>query len=80
MPCSCPREAERRDRKSFYHTAITDQSRRFTFQTLTPGEYKVYRWEASDFGAWMDADFVRSPVPNPSRSIRSPIKSAGDST
>jgi protocatechuate 3,4-dioxygenase beta subunit len=53
-----PQEAERRDRESFYHTATTDPNGRFTFQNLVPGEYKVYSWEAVDFGAWMDPDFL----------------------
>lgn len=53
-----PQEAERRDRESFYHTSTTDQSGRFTFQNLVPGQYKVYSWEVVDYGAWMDPDFL----------------------
>lgn len=54
-----PQEKERRDREAFYQTAISDQSGRFTFKTVVPGEYRVYAWEETQRGAWMDPDFMK---------------------
>ena len=54
-----PQEKERRDRESFYRSATTDAAGGFTFKSLTPGEYRVYSWEETEFGAWMDPDFMK---------------------
>jgi len=54
-----PQEKERRDRESYYRTVSTDASGGFTFKGLTPGEYRVYAWEETEYGAWMDPDFLK---------------------
>jgi protocatechuate 3,4-dioxygenase beta subunit len=54
-----PQEKERRDREAFYQTTITDQSGRFTFKSVVPGEYRVYAWAEAEYGAWMDPDFLK---------------------
>jgi protocatechuate 3,4-dioxygenase beta subunit len=54
-----PQEKERRDRESFYRTAVTDQSGQFTFKSVVPGEYRVYAWEDAEYGVWMDPDFLK---------------------
>ena len=32
---------------------------RFAFQSVAPGEYKVYAWEDVEPTAWMDAEFMK---------------------
>ena len=54
-----PQEKQRRDREAFYQTSTTDFSGQFTFQGVTPGEYRVYAWEDAEYGAWMDPDFMK---------------------
>jgi hypothetical protein len=54
-----PQEKERRDRETFYQTAMTDVSGRFTLISVVPGEYRAYAWEDVEYGAWMDPDFVK---------------------
>jgi hypothetical protein len=54
-----PQETERRDRDAFYQTATSDLSGRFAFQSVVPGEYRVYAWEDVEYGAWMDPDFMK---------------------
>ena len=53
-----PQEKERRDRESFYMTAISDHAGHFTFKSLVPGDYKVFSWEDVPYGSWMDPDFL----------------------
>ncbi len=55
-----PQEKERRDRESFYQTVTSDSSGQFTFKSVVPGEYRVYAWEETEYGAWMDPDFMKS--------------------
>ena len=54
-----PQEKERRDRETFYQSATTDFSGRFTFKSVVPGEYRAYAWEEVEYGAWMDPDFIK---------------------
>jgi hypothetical protein len=54
-----PQEKDRRNRDTFYRSTTTDQSGRFTFKGLVPGEYRVYAWEETEFGAWMDPDYLK---------------------
>ena len=54
-----PQEKERRNREAFYQTATSDLSGQFTFKSVVPGEYRVFAWEESEYGAWMDPDFMK---------------------
>jgi protocatechuate 3,4-dioxygenase beta subunit len=48
-----------RHRIDLYKTAVTDQSGHFTIHGITPGEYKIFAWEAMEPFAYFDSDFVR---------------------
>jgi len=48
-----------RNRIDLYKTAVTDQNGHFTIQGITPGEYKIFAWEAMEPFAYFDSDFVR---------------------
>jgi hypothetical protein len=48
-----------RDRTELYKTAVTDQSGRFTIRGITPGEYKIFAWEAMEQFAYFDSDLLR---------------------
>jgi len=48
-----------RNRIDLYKTAVTDQNGHFTIRGITPGEYKIFAWEAMEPFAYFDSDFVR---------------------
>lgn len=48
-----------RGRMDLSLTVDTDQSGRFTIPGLTPGDYKVFSWEAADIGSAYDPDFMK---------------------
>jgi protocatechuate 3,4-dioxygenase beta subunit len=48
-----------RSRTDLFRSTLTDQSGRFTLANLSPGEYKVFSWEAADNNAHFDPDFVK---------------------
>ena len=52
-----------RNRTDLFRTAITDQTGHFSLTGLTPGEYKLFSWEAIDNGAFYDADFLQQYEP-----------------
>jgi len=37
----------------------SDVAGRFQFQTIPPGSYKVFAWEAVDKGTWQDPELMR---------------------
>ena len=45
------------DARSRNVTTTTDV-RRFHFDRVVPGDYKVFSWEEVEDGAWYDADFM----------------------
>ena len=47
-----------RYRTDLYRTANTDPNGRFTFASVSPGDYKVYSWESIDDYAWFDPDIL----------------------
>lgn len=49
------------DRKlqSRYETATPDQNGQFTIKNVHPGSYKLFAFDNADFGAWLDADWLR---------------------
>jgi hypothetical protein len=48
-----------RDRIELYKTAVSDQNGHFTIRGITPGEYKIFAWEAIEEFAYFDLDFLR---------------------
>jgi len=64
-----PREKARRERDTFYRTAISDQYGRFTLANIAPGEYKVFAWEQIGAGdSYMDPDFIQ-PVEDKGQAV-----------
>jgi hypothetical protein len=54
-----PQEKERRNRESYYKTALASDDGRFAFHNLPPGEYKIFAWEEMEAGAYLDPEFVQ---------------------
>jgi protocatechuate 3,4-dioxygenase beta subunit len=55
-----PEEKERKNQSYFYSVTTSDQYGNFTFNRVTPGEYKVYAWEDVQYGQWYDPDFMKA--------------------
>lgn len=49
---------EVRRRTDLYKTTISDLAGRFHFDRITPGDYKIFAWNAAEDGAWFDPDFM----------------------
>jgi hypothetical protein len=47
------------NRIDLYKTAGTDDNGRFTMRGITPGDYKMFAWEALEQNAWFDSDLLR---------------------
>ena len=47
------------NRIDLYKTAGTDDKGHFTMRGITPGDYKIYAWEAIEQFAWFDSDLMR---------------------
>jgi len=58
-----------RDRTEVYRTATTDQGGRFSMRNITPGDYKLFAWEAMDNYGYFDPEVMRSSE-NLGRSVR----------
>jgi hypothetical protein len=52
-------DAPGRDRQDLQQSTLTDEAGRFQFGQLAPGDYRVFAWEFTEDGAWLDADFIR---------------------
>jgi hypothetical protein len=48
-----------RQRTELYKTATTDQTGRFVMRGLTPGDYKLFAWEALENYGYFDPDVMR---------------------
>ncbi|MGH9387026.1 MAG: carboxypeptidase regulatory-like domain-containing protein, partial [Vicinamibacterales bacterium] len=46
-------------RLDLYRTAVTDQSGGFTIRGISPGDYKVFAWEAIESFGYFDEEFLR---------------------
>jgi len=44
---------------SFYSQGIADETGHFKMEGLTPGTYKLYAFEAMEYGAWQNPEFLR---------------------
>ena len=47
------------NRIDLYKTAVTDDKGHFTMRGITPGDYKIYAWEALEQNAWFYSDLLR---------------------
>jgi hypothetical protein len=45
-------------RSDRYKSAITDESGRYQFKGIPPGDYRLIAWEDVDSGAWFNAQFL----------------------
>lgn len=50
---------ERRKIDRYYSTAQLDQTGRFTLNRLAPGEYKIFAFDNVEYGAYLDADWLK---------------------
>jgi len=50
---------EQRNRTDLYRTATTDANGRFNFAGVTPGQYRVFSWEAFEPGMQFDPDLLK---------------------
>jgi len=51
---------QQRNRFDLYKTANSDQNGRFVFSGITPGDYKIFSWEALEQFAYYDPDLMRT--------------------
>ena len=49
---------EHRDRSELFKSAVTDQSGKFTFRGVTPGNYKIFAWESLEPNAFYDPQIL----------------------
>ncbi len=47
------------NRIDLYKTAVADDSGHFTIRGITPGDYKIYAWEALEQFAYFDSELLR---------------------
>jgi len=48
----------RRNRIDLFKTARTGESGEFRFESVPPGDYKLFAWEGIEDGAWLDPDVI----------------------
>jgi protocatechuate 3,4-dioxygenase beta subunit len=53
-------DTAKRQQQALYKNATTDQYGRFSLAGIAPGNYKVFAWDAVEFGEWMDPDFLQA--------------------
>jgi len=53
-------DAKLRFRHDLYQQTNTDQSGRYHFQSISPGDYKLFVWDDVEDGIWFDPDFLKS--------------------
>jgi hypothetical protein len=52
-------DESRRGRTDLYSSIPTDQSGRFSFNNVAPGNYRIFAWEEIPTGAFQDPDYIR---------------------
>ena len=53
-------EPPRRSRGDLYFAGVTDQDGRHIWDTVPPGEYKLFAWHTVDDGAYRNEEFMRA--------------------
>jgi hypothetical protein len=48
-----------RHRSDVFKEALSDVGGRYVFTNVTPGDYKIYAWEAIESRAWYDAELLK---------------------
>jgi hypothetical protein len=54
-----PDAPRRRGHQRLQRSTLTDDAGYFQFGQLPPGDYRVFAWEFTEDGSWLDADFIR---------------------
>jgi hypothetical protein len=49
---------DRRQSYGMYRTVLSDFRGQFLFESVTPGEYKVFAWTSAPDGAWTNANYL----------------------
>lgn len=62
-------EPARRGRHELFRATTTDQFGRFVLASIAPGEYKLFAWEDTEPGAYLDPEFLR-PVEARGEAVR----------
>jgi protocatechuate 3,4-dioxygenase beta subunit len=55
-----PQEKERQGQSYFYSSTTSDQYGNFTFNRVSPGEYRAFAWEDVTSGSWYDPEFMKN--------------------
>jgi protocatechuate 3,4-dioxygenase beta subunit len=53
-------EESKRSHQDLFRTASSDQYGHFVLRGIPPGTYKLFAWEAIDFGAYQDPEFLKA--------------------
>jgi hypothetical protein len=49
----------RRDNIELFHVATADAQGRYTLNNIAPGDYKLFAWEAIEYGQWFDPNVLK---------------------
>jgi hypothetical protein len=52
-------DAARRQRADLYQSTSSDDSGRFQFRGIAPGDYSLFAWEDIENRLWQDPEFIR---------------------
>jgi protocatechuate 3,4-dioxygenase beta subunit len=47
-------------RQDMLRVAVADQSGRFTFPQIVPGDYRLFAWDDLEMDAWLDPEFLKA--------------------
>ena len=61
-------DAKHRDHAELFKRSASDSSGHFSFQGISPGEYKLFAWEDVENGAYQDPEFLQ-PFENQGESV-----------
>ena len=53
-------ESDRGKEERLYKSTTTDQNAQFSVRGITPGDYKLFAWEAIEEGAYQDPEFLHT--------------------
>jgi protocatechuate 3,4-dioxygenase beta subunit len=52
-------DGARRAQPSYFRGSLTDNQGRFTLESIPPGDYKLFAWQAMERGAYLDPEFLQ---------------------